>query len=56
MLGQGLLRRWGYCCRVLIEEVEQARNMLQQLQNGLVYDDVQQLKVMLRLLDMWHWA
>ncbi|XP_065897769.1 coiled-coil alpha-helical rod protein 1-like isoform X2 [Dysidea avara] len=30
--------------RVLTEEVEQARNMLQRLQDGLVYDDVQQLK------------
>ena len=30
---------------MLTEEVEQARNMLQRLQDGLAYDDVQQLTV-----------
>lgn len=38
--------KWGGCgCRVLTDELEQTRNMLQNLQDSLVQDDGLQLKV-----------
>lgn len=38
------LKGWG--CRTLTDELEKTRNMLQHLQDSLVQDDGQQLKVL----------